>query len=212
MELIADGLLLIASMVAALYCLILSRRLRRLTRMEGGLGKAITTMSTQVDEMKAVLSTSQKATAKAIGDLDARLAAAKTAAAKLEATAAAADDAAETLKEAAARAEAAPKPAARKTAARKPRAKSASKSAAARKPATRKAAGADADADAPAPDKKTVAQDPAPVEEAASARETSVIAAVDEILSTEGRDDHDLLARRLTAAIAGEGQTEAAGR
>lgn len=85
MELIADGLLFIATMVAALYCLVLSRRLRRLTNMDAGVGEAITAMSTRVDEMNNALTSSQKSTQKAVADLDTRLAAAKAVLTKLEA-------------------------------------------------------------------------------------------------------------------------------
>lgn len=212
MELIADGLLLIATMVAALYCLVLSRRLRRLTQMEGGLGKAIKTMSTQVEEMKTALATSQKATAKAVGDLDARLLASKAAAAQLEATAAAADDIIVTLRDAASHAEAASKPAPRKTATRKPRAKSTSKTTAPRKTAARNKADSEKPAEASAASERASAEDPAPADEAASAGESSVIAAVDEIFSSEKQDDHDILARRLTAAMSGELQADAAER
>ena len=45
MELIADGVLILAATVAGLYCLVLSQRLHSLTQMESGLGKAITGMS-----------------------------------------------------------------------------------------------------------------------------------------------------------------------
>lgn len=55
MQLIADGILIIAAAVAALYCMILSARLRRLMQTDGGLGETIRTMSTQVDEMNRAL-------------------------------------------------------------------------------------------------------------------------------------------------------------
>lgn len=45
MELIADGLLFIATLVAGLYCLVLSRRLRQMTQTEGGIGKAVTVLN-----------------------------------------------------------------------------------------------------------------------------------------------------------------------
>lgn len=71
MELIADGVLILAATVAGLYCLVLSRRLHSLTQMESGLGKAITGMSAQVDEMKEALSRAKSSTeesARALGD------------------------------------------------------------------------------------------------------------------------------------------------
>lgn len=188
MDLIADGLLLIAAVVASIYCLVLSKRLRRLNQMDGGLGKAIATMSTQVEEMSKALATSRKATEKAVGELDARLAAARDLNAKLDKAAEGAGATATALtrilaeaaaaREAtnAAEAEAAPAPAA-KPAARKP----------ARKTATAKRA---------AP-RKTTAAKPAP------AKERDVAAEIDAVLASDNRADHEALARRLIAALAG---------
>jgi hypothetical protein len=51
----ADILMIAASSGAAIYCLILSRRLSRLTSFDKGIGGAIAVLSTQVDEMKAAL-------------------------------------------------------------------------------------------------------------------------------------------------------------
>lgn len=71
MELIADGVLILAATVAGLYCLVLSRRLHSLSQMESGVGKAITGMSAQVDEMKDALSKAKSSTelsAKTLGD------------------------------------------------------------------------------------------------------------------------------------------------
>ncbi|MCA8869512.1 MAG: hypothetical protein KDA67_12735 [Rhodobacteraceae bacterium] len=55
MSLIADALLLSAAIAAALYCRILALRLKRLGDTDKGLGGAISTLSVQVDEMKAAL-------------------------------------------------------------------------------------------------------------------------------------------------------------
>ncbi len=52
----ADILMISASAGAAVYCLILSRRLSRLTSFDKGIGGAIAVLSAQVDEMKAALS------------------------------------------------------------------------------------------------------------------------------------------------------------
>lgn len=92
MELIADGVLILAATVAGLYCLVLSRRLHSLTQMESGLGKAITGMSAQVDEMKDALSKAKSSTeesARALGD---QLQAAEKVAKRLEDLLQAADD------------------------------------------------------------------------------------------------------------------------
>lgn len=51
----ADILVILASLGAMCYCIILSRRLNRLTSFDKGLGGAIAVMSSQVDEMKAAL-------------------------------------------------------------------------------------------------------------------------------------------------------------
>jgi hypothetical protein len=52
---LADSLMIAASAGAAIYCLILSRRLARLTSFDTGIGGAIAVLSVQVDEMKAAL-------------------------------------------------------------------------------------------------------------------------------------------------------------
>jgi len=51
----ADILMIAASSGAAIYCLILSRRLSRLSSFDKGIGGAIAVLSAQVDEMKAAL-------------------------------------------------------------------------------------------------------------------------------------------------------------
>ncbi|ABD57099.1 DUF6468 domain-containing protein [Jannaschia sp. CCS1] len=51
----ADILIIFASLGAMTYCMVLSRRLSRLSSFDKGLGGAIAVMSSQVDEMKAAL-------------------------------------------------------------------------------------------------------------------------------------------------------------
>ncbi|MBT8412633.1 MAG: hypothetical protein KJP02_12680 [Octadecabacter sp.] len=51
----ADILMILASAGAALYCLILSRRLSRLTSFDHGIGGAIAVLSAQVDDMQSAL-------------------------------------------------------------------------------------------------------------------------------------------------------------
>lgn len=51
----SDILIIFASLGAMAYCMVLSRRLSRLTSFDKGLGGAIAVMSSQVDEMKAAL-------------------------------------------------------------------------------------------------------------------------------------------------------------
>lgn len=51
----ADILLIVATLGAATYCFILSRRLTRLSRIDNGLGGAIAVLSAQVDDMSKAL-------------------------------------------------------------------------------------------------------------------------------------------------------------
>ena len=59
MELIADILLIAGAMGAALYCIVLSRRLRRFNDLEKGVGGAIAVLSAQVDDMTRTLEKAQ---------------------------------------------------------------------------------------------------------------------------------------------------------
>ena len=52
----ADAALILASLGAAVFCLILSRRLSRLSSIDNGLGGAIAVLSAQVDDMNRALS------------------------------------------------------------------------------------------------------------------------------------------------------------
>jgi hypothetical protein len=84
MELIADMLLVAGSFGAAAYCLVLSRRLSRFTRLESGMGGAIAVLSAQVDDLTRALARAQETA----GDSTVRLATltrrAEAAAARLE--------------------------------------------------------------------------------------------------------------------------------
>jgi hypothetical protein len=55
MELIADILLVAGSFGAAVYCYVLSTRLKRFTTLESGMGGAIAVLSAQVDDMTVAL-------------------------------------------------------------------------------------------------------------------------------------------------------------
>lgn len=59
MELIADSLLLAATVGAAIYCYVLAARLRRFTTLETGMGGAIAVLSAQVDDMTKALQKAQ---------------------------------------------------------------------------------------------------------------------------------------------------------
>lgn len=59
MDLIADILLLSGTLGACIYCVVLSRRLKRFSDVENGVGGAIATLSMQVDQMTAALGRAQ---------------------------------------------------------------------------------------------------------------------------------------------------------
>ncbi|WP_170329688.1 hypothetical protein [Ruegeria arenilitoris] len=61
MELIADILLVAGALGAGLYCFVLSRRLKRFTDLEKGVGGAVAVLSTQADELKKSLGVAREA-------------------------------------------------------------------------------------------------------------------------------------------------------
>lgn len=61
MALLADMLLALGALGAAIYCLILSRRLARFSDLEKGMGGAIAVLSVQVDDMTKALARAQGA-------------------------------------------------------------------------------------------------------------------------------------------------------
>ena len=67
MQFIADFLLGTGALAAAVYCLVLSRRLQRFTQLESGMGGAIAVLSAQVDDMTRAL---ERARVAAIGSSD----------------------------------------------------------------------------------------------------------------------------------------------
>lgn len=88
MALLADGLLLLAALTAAAYCVVLSRRLSRLSGLDEGLGKAIVDLSERVDVMNAALADARGANESAARELRAALRDADDAATRLKALAA----------------------------------------------------------------------------------------------------------------------------
>ena len=70
MELIADIFLLGGAITATVYCLVLSRRLRRFTDLEKGVGGAIAVLSSQVDDMTKTLQVAQASAASSTQSLD----------------------------------------------------------------------------------------------------------------------------------------------
>ncbi len=61
MELIADILLVAGALGAGLYCFVLSRRLKRFTDLEKGVGGAVAVLSTQAEELKKSLDAARSA-------------------------------------------------------------------------------------------------------------------------------------------------------
>ncbi len=61
MGLIADILLIAGALGAAAYCLVLARKVSRLTSLESGMGSAIAVLSAEVDGMTRALSAAQAA-------------------------------------------------------------------------------------------------------------------------------------------------------
>lgn len=56
MELISDLLILSAAIGSAVYCIALSRRLRRFTDLETGVGGAVAVLSAQVSDLQKAIS------------------------------------------------------------------------------------------------------------------------------------------------------------
>ena len=84
MEMIADILLLAGSVGAAIYCYVLSTRLKRFTTLESGMGGAIAVLSAQVDDMTVALDKARGAANGSAESLEALTARGETVARKLE--------------------------------------------------------------------------------------------------------------------------------
>lgn len=67
MELIADGLLIATGMTAALYCIVLSQRLRRLTDVRSGIGGQIEALNAALEETRSALAETRKGVTEARG-------------------------------------------------------------------------------------------------------------------------------------------------
>ncbi|MBT2131658.1 hypothetical protein KKW20_11085 [Planktotalea lamellibrachiae] len=84
MDLIADTLMAAGALGAAIYCIVLSRRLKRFNNLQNGMGGAVAVLSAQVDDMTKTLIKAQSAAGKSaeqLGDLTQR---AEAASRKLE--------------------------------------------------------------------------------------------------------------------------------
>ncbi len=69
MGLIADVLLIAGALGAAFYCMVLARRIKSLSRLDSGLGGAISELSAQVEEMRASVKAATQASGTGIKDL-----------------------------------------------------------------------------------------------------------------------------------------------
>ncbi len=97
MTMIADIMLAAGALGAALYCYVLSRRLRRFTDLEKGVGGAVAVLAVQVDDLTEILTKAQTAANASVGQLDAVSARAEAAHRKLELSIASLHDVPETV-------------------------------------------------------------------------------------------------------------------
>jgi hypothetical protein len=84
MELISDILLVAGSFGAAVYCYVLSARLKKFTTLETGMGGAIAVLSAQVDDMTVALEKARGAANGSAESLEALTARGEAVARKLE--------------------------------------------------------------------------------------------------------------------------------
>ncbi|AOZ67919.1 hypothetical protein LPB142_00120 [Rhodobacter xanthinilyticus] len=84
MQLISDILLGAAALAAAVYCIVLSRRLTRFNQLESGMGGAIAVLSAQVDDMTKALVRAQATAAASAEQLKALTERAENGAERLE--------------------------------------------------------------------------------------------------------------------------------
>jgi hypothetical protein len=84
MDLISDILLVAGSFGAAIYCYVLSTRLKKFTTLETGMGGAIAVLSAQVDDMTVALEKARGAATGSAESLEALTARGEAVARKLE--------------------------------------------------------------------------------------------------------------------------------
>lgn len=84
MELLSNIFLAAGALGAAIYCFVLSRRLKALSSLEGGMGAAIAVLSKQVDELSKSLNNAQQAAGNTVSNLTEQTQRAEAAATKLE--------------------------------------------------------------------------------------------------------------------------------
>lgn len=84
MGFLGDILLAGAALGAGLFCLLLSRRLRALTALDSGMGKAIALLSAQVDDLTRSLASARQTAESTAATLEAQTRRAETACRRLE--------------------------------------------------------------------------------------------------------------------------------
>ena len=84
MEILIDLAVACAALLAAAYCLLLSRRLRALTRLDSDVGKAIAVLSQQVDELTKALHAAEQSNSRANTALEQQIERADATARRLE--------------------------------------------------------------------------------------------------------------------------------
>ncbi|MFC3612650.1 hypothetical protein ACFORG_02665 [Lutimaribacter marinistellae] len=84
MELVADILLAAGALGAGLYCLVLSRRLKKFNDLEKGVGGAVAVLSSQVEELNRTLAVARSASDSSTDALDALTGRAESVAQRLE--------------------------------------------------------------------------------------------------------------------------------
>lgn len=84
MEILIDLAVACAALLAAAYCLLLSRRLRALTRLDSDVGKAIAVLSKQVDDLTKALVAAEKSNTSAGAALGQQISKAEATARQLE--------------------------------------------------------------------------------------------------------------------------------
>lgn len=84
MDFIADIAVGVGALLAAAYCMLLSRRLRAFTRLDGDVGRAIALLSKQVDQLSQALSAAEASAGAREHALRDQITAAEQAARRLE--------------------------------------------------------------------------------------------------------------------------------
>lgn len=84
MLVIADVLLILGTVAVAVYCQILTRRLRRFSELESGMGGAIAVLSAQVDDLTRTLEVARATAGGSAARLEQQADRAEAAAARLD--------------------------------------------------------------------------------------------------------------------------------